>query len=141
MKITLYLASFLGTGCGGGSPAGSPPKLDPAPALDCAALTDRLTACIDTFEAAYARTEDAGRRGAQAVGGIPNGVAGAATFARMYRDPAFRPAALEYCTQSWAERDPAWRRRLAACQTLAECGSWSTCAAPAIGDPLGPGPG
>jgi len=125
-------------GCAPPPTGGLPVLAQVSPALDCDALVSRISACADDFQARYAQTEDAARRGAPAPGAPGNGEEGAKTLLRVFRDPAHRPLADQHCAEAWAMRDPPWRKRLDACGVQQECGPWAACAASAIGDPLLP---
>lgn len=130
-------------GCGNGKApstravVGGPTQVPSSgPDLDCDALVDRITTCAVPFEQAYARTEDAGNRGKQTVGGPPDGEAGAKTFMLGFRGDHNRVVGMDLCTKDWRTRDPRWRVRLSHCDAHADCATWAPCVAEALGEPL-----
>ena len=119
--------------CGGGKSAqtttsATPTSTRPSPpsvTLDCNALAGRIHTCADDFAVAWAKTEEAAR------------VGDPERFMMLFRQPHNRDGlGLPLCQDSWQTRDHRWKARLHACEALAECDTFSACAAPAIGDPL-----
>ncbi|MFK7929958.1 MAG: hypothetical protein AB8H79_17325 [Myxococcota bacterium] len=145
MKFAWILVFSLGCGAapaktnagGPDSSAETKPAASKGATLDCDALVNKIHTCADPFEAAFAKTQDAGNRGKQTAGGEPDGAAGAKTFMVAFRAPHNKDlVGMDMCKKSWTTRDPMWRDRLAACDATADCDTFSACAAPAIGDPV-----
>lgn len=130
----LVVAAALAAACGkkkdgGEDKGGAPPT--PEIAADCSSFAPMMNQCLESFAAAYAKTEIGGKAGKDTIDGPVDEEKAASRFKMLWGMEGEK-----LCTGEYQQKDRSWKERFNACATKTTCDDWVPCMATAMGAPM-----